>query len=74
MYVELVQGLGETLVSNTPGAAFRFVAKKGLIRDAAAGAGCITVEGYPSKSHVLVAQTKWPVIFRSDSNGEDLEG
>lgn len=84
----MVQGLGETLVGNFPGSAFSFVARKDQLPPpyddtnsmdvpSLAESG-ITIVGYPSKSVVM-----WPAksstsspnfIFRSDSNGEDLEG
>jgi len=67
IYCELVRGLGEAIVSGTvPGAAMTFVAKKDAL-DAP------TVLLYPSKSEgMFVADGS--LIFRSDSNGEDLEG
>lgn len=76
MYVEMVEGLGETLVSNSPGAALRFTARKsGLPRDSESGSGAeaISVVGLGSKSQALFAEPG-AFIFRSDSNGEDLEG
>lgn len=39
--------------------------------------GCVRVVGYPSKAHALVLGDRGGetvLIFRSDSNGEDLEG
>ena len=86
IYVEAVQGLGETLVGNFPGSAFSFVARKDRLparcEDAASTTGpslseCgITITGYPSKSVAMhVPASDGPAfIFRSDSNGEDLEG
>ena len=63
LYAEVVAGLGETLVGNYPGRAFSFTALK------------VTKEprvfAYPSKSIGLFGGS---LIFRSDSNGEDLEG
>ena len=38
---------------------------------------CVRIVGYPSKSHALVLGDRGGetvLIFRSDSNGEDLEG
>lgn len=68
MYVEMVEGLGNTLVGNSPGSAFRFSVRKDSL-------AAITVEGLSSKSEALVSDAADPgLIFRSDSNGEDLEG
>jgi alpha-glucan,water dikinase len=64
LYGELVMGMGEALVGNYPGRALGFVAKKGSAEPA-------QVLAYPSKSTVLRASG---LIFRSDSNAEDLEG
>ena len=63
VYGEAVLGLGETLVSNQPGSALRFVSAKeqpdpGIL-------------AYPSKSVGLYGRG---LIFRSDSSGEDLAG
>lgn len=77
IYIEVVAGLGETLVSNTPGTALRCTARKELLEslDGSAAEGCLQIEGFPSKSQMLVADTQQScIIFRSDSNGEDLEG
>ncbi len=63
LYVEIVVGLGETLVGNYPGRAL------GAICDKRSGAARLV--GYPSKSHALHGGR---LIFRSDSNGEDLAG
>ncbi len=63
IYAELVLGMGETLVGNYPGRAMSFVADKTT--------GQITLTAYPSKGIGLYGRG---VIFRSDSNGEDLEG
>lgn len=66
IYGELVCGLGEALVGNFSGRALSFkTSKKDL--------GKPTVVGYPSKSKGLFMETD-TLIFRSDSNGEDLEG
>ena len=61
IYGEVVWGLGETLVGNHPGRALAFVASKAQ--------GAAEVVGYPSKSHALYAGG---LMFRSDSNAEDL--
>lgn len=83
IYVELVQGLGETIVGNWPGAALSYTAQKSLLPalDGAADApesfpeGLISIKGFPSKSHALCLAEGGPVIiFRSDSNGEDMGG
>ncbi len=63
IYAELVLGMGETLVGNYPGRAMSFVVNKAT--------GKATLTAYPSKSTSLYGRG---VIFRSDSNGEDLEG
>jgi alpha-glucan,water dikinase len=62
LYGELVLGLGETLVANHPGRALSFRANK--------TGGPPVVVAYPSKSYALRGEG---LIFRSDSNGEDLE-
>jgi alpha-glucan,water dikinase len=68
IYGELVAGLGETLVGNYPGRALSFALRK----DALASGTAPRVLGFPSKCVALrVAPT---FIFRSDSNGEDLDG
>jgi len=63
VYAEVVLGLGETLVGNYPGRALSFVCPKKC--------GKPTVLAYPSKSVGLFGAG---LIFRSDSNAEDLEG
>lgn len=63
VYAEAVLGLGETLVGNYPGRALSFVCPK--------RGGKPTVLAYPSKSVGLFGGG---LIFRSDSNAEDLEG
>mmetsp|Transcript_11917 Transcript_11917/g.20114 ORF Transcript_11917/g.20114 Transcript_11917/m.20114 type:complete len:1364 (+) Transcript_11917:166-4257(+) len=65
IYTEVVRGLGETLVGNYPGRALSFVTNKNDMANP-------LVVGYPSKSVGLFVQNT--LIFRSDSNGEDLEG
>jgi alpha-glucan,water dikinase len=62
VYAEVVLGLGETLVGNYPGRALGFVCRK---TDQS-----LDVLSYPNKSVGLYGRG---VIFRSDSNGEDLE-
>ncbi|WP_193214311.1 phosphohistidine-like domain-containing protein [Luteolibacter marinus] len=63
IYAEVVLGLGETLVGNYPGRALSFVCKK--------NGGQPVVLAYPGKSVGLFGGG---LIFRSDSNAEDLEG
>ncbi|WOL20723.1 alpha-glucan water dikinase, chloroplastic isoform X1 [Canna indica] len=65
IYAEVVKGLGETLVGAYPGRALSFVCKKSNMSSP-------KVLGYPSKPIGLFI--KRSIIFRSDSNGEDLEG
>jgi alpha-glucan,water dikinase len=63
LYAEVVLGLGETLVGNYPGRALSFICNKSDLRPA--------VLAYPSKSLGLYGGG---LIFRSDSNSEDLAG
>ena len=63
LFAEVVLGLGETLVGNHPGRALSFVCDKTT--------GSQTLLSYPSKSAGLYGGG---LIFRSDSNGEDLAG
>jgi len=63
LFAEVVPGLGETLVGNYPGRAIGFVSPKGKPAP--------RLLSYPSKSIVLRGGG---IIFRSDSNGEDLPG
>ena len=66
IYGEMVCGMGEALVGNFAGRALSFVAKKNDLSN-------VKVTGFPSKANGLF--TDGPtLIFRSDSNGEDLEG
>lgn len=65
IYAEIVKGLGETLVGAYPGRAMCFTARKNNLKSP-------IVVGYPSKQVGLYI--KKSIIFRSDSNGEDLEG
>mmetsp|Transcript_33167 Transcript_33167/g.53778 ORF Transcript_33167/g.53778 Transcript_33167/m.53778 type:complete len:1581 (+) Transcript_33167:51-4793(+) len=64
LYGEVVCGLGETLVGSYPGRALAFCCKK--VPDALP-----RVVGFPSKNEALYGEG---LIFRSDSNGEDLAG
>jgi alpha-glucan, water dikinase len=63
VFAEVVCGLGETLVGNYPGRSLGFIFNK---LD-----GSIHLHSYPGKSEGLFGSG---VIFRSDSNGEDLQG
>jgi alpha-glucan,water dikinase len=63
LFGEVVLGLGETLVGNYPGRALGFVAQK--------NSGQATLLSFPGKSIGLYGEG---LIFRSDSNGEDLPG
>ncbi|KAK1400804.1 Alpha-glucan water dikinase 2 [Heracleum sosnowskyi] len=65
IYTEVVRGLGETLVGAYPGRAMSFTTRKTNLKSH-------NVIGYPSKSIGLYV--KQSIIFRSDSNGEDLKG
>jgi alpha-glucan,water dikinase len=60
---EIVPGLGETLVGNYPGKAFSFSCRKAK--------DIPRLLDFPSKSTGLFGRG---LIFRSDSNGEDLAG
>jgi alpha-glucan,water dikinase len=63
LFAEVVLGLGETLVGNYPGRALSFIWDRSAQK--------ATILSYPSKSIGLYGAG---LIFRSDSNGEDLEG
>jgi alpha-glucan,water dikinase len=63
IFAEVVLGMGETLVGNYPGRALSFLCRKGDLQP--------EVLSYPSKSIGIYGKG---VIFRSDSNGEDLPG
>ncbi|GIL61955.1 hypothetical protein Vafri_16315 [Volvox africanus] len=68
VFCELVKGLGESLVSGmVPGSAVAFKAVKD-----SAGLQSPEVLCYASKSEAMFVRDS--LIFRSDSNGEDLEG
>jgi alpha-glucan,water dikinase len=62
LYAEVVLGLGETLVGNYPGRALSLIVRKDDLS--------FEIQAYPSKSVGLYGKG---VIFRSDSNGEDLQ-
>jgi alpha-glucan,water dikinase len=62
LFAEVVLGMGETLVGNYPGRALGFVCRKDDL--------ALDLVSYPNKSVGLYGKG---VIFRSDSNGEDLE-
>ncbi len=63
VFAEVVLGMGETLVGNYPGRSLGFTYNKNT--------GAINISSLPGKSQGLFGGG---VIFRSDSNGEDLEG
>ena len=63
LFAEVVLGLGETLVGNYPGRALSMTCNKQT--------GEPTLLAYPAKSLGLYGRG---LIFRSDSNGEDLAG
>ena len=63
LYAEIVRGLGETLVGNYPGRAMSFIFGKTKQQ--------ATVLAYPGKNIGLFGDG---LIFRSDSNAEDLAG
>lgn len=67
IYCELVKGMGESIVSGTvPGSALAFTAKKNDLENP-------KIVLYPSKSQGMFVHED-SLIFRSDSNGEDLDG
>lgn len=63
VFAEVVPGLGETLVGNYPGRSLGFTCRKDSFE--------VELHSLPGKSIGLYGGG---VIFRSDSNGEDLEG
>jgi len=63
IFAEVVLGMGETLVGNYPGRALSFLCRKSDLQP--------QLLSYPSKSIGIYGKG---VIFRSDSNGEDLPG
>ena len=63
IYAEAVKGLGEALVGNYPGKAYSFTCRKGEPQP--------LLLSFPSKREGLFGAG---MIFRSDSNGEDLAG
>jgi len=64
--VEVVVGLGESLVSNSPGRA--------LSASVGPGGAAPELHTFPSKPIGVFTPDGGTHIFRSDSNGEDLEG
>lgn len=66
VFGEVVVGLGETLVGNSPGRALSFSASK--------TGNSVQIHSLPSKLHGHFAPKGGTLIARSDSNGEDLEG
>lgn len=66
VFGEVVVGLGETLVGNSPGRAMSFSASKSTPSD-------FKIHSLPSKIHGHFAPDGGTMIARSDSNGEDLE-
>ena len=62
IYAEVVLGLGETLVGNYPGRALGVVCRKADL--------ALQIFSFPGKNLGLYGKG---LIFRSDSNGEDLE-
>eukprot|EP01026_Neomeris_dumetosa_P067423 TRINITY_DN6577_c3_g1_i1.p1 TRINITY_DN6577_c3_g1~~TRINITY_DN6577_c3_g1_i1.p1 ORF type:complete len:149 (+),score=16.16 TRINITY_DN6577_c3_g1_i1:324-770(+) len=71
MYIEIVPGLGETLVGNYPGDALTCVVNKNDLNS-------FKILSFPSKSLALRIPRKFKyngvLICRSDSNAEDLAG
>lgn len=63
IYAEVVLGMGETLVGNYPGRSLSFLCRKNDLK--------LHLLSYPGKSIGIYGKG---TIFRSDSNGEDLEG
>jgi alpha-glucan,water dikinase len=79
IFGELVKGLGEALVSGAvPGSSLAFAARKPGVKEEKKNEGAAgtladpAVLSYPSKSVGMFVRES--LIFRSDSNGEDLEG
>lgn len=68
LFGEAVVGMGEALVGNQPGRALSFSAAAGGSQPA------VTILSLPSKRAGLFSPSgSSNIIFRSDSNGEDLE-
>ncbi|CAN0838714.1 Alpha-glucan water dikinase 2 [Linum grandiflorum] len=65
IYAEVVKGLGESLVNAHPGRALSFITRKNNMKNP-------IITSYPSKNIGLYSKPS--IIFRSDSNGEDLQG
>ena len=90
VYIEVVQGFGETLVGNCPGQAMQAAVSKQALKDCSSTEEmdadvlatlqqAVTVSAYPSKSVALMSscsssRSSPAYILRSDSNGEDLAG
>uniref|UniRef100_A0A0G4HBD4 Uncharacterized protein n=1 Tax=Chromera velia CCMP2878 TaxID=1169474 RepID=A0A0G4HBD4_9ALVE len=81
LFGELVVGLGETLVGSYPGRALSWGCERAGPKGSSKGASSVEgievkapkVTSFFSKSTALICN-KPCLIFRSDSNGEDLEG
>ena len=80
MYIEVVPGLGETLVGGSAGSAFRCLVKKSRmpkqLTSISDSNDWLTIEAFPSKAIALRPSCSQAerLIFRSDSNAEDLKG
>ncbi len=80
VYAEVVLGLGEALVANYPGRALSFVCKKGnqgphLLSLPGKSVGLYScLPGIQHATGKLFECSGGGLIFRSDSNGEDLAG
>lgn len=78
MYGEIVVGLGEVLVANYPGRAFSWTMRDNSSIEVSSidrlnrFISSWQLVSFPAKSQALIP--KQTLIFRSDSNGEDLEG
>lgn len=69
LFGEVVVGMGESLVGNTPGRALSFTSSSSK-----GAADSLALLSLPSKRTGLFSSRTEPnLIFRSDSNGEDLE-
>lgn len=90
VYIEVVQGFGEVLVGNYSGQALQATVHKEAMSEClaeptasiqAVPQQAVTIHAFPSKSVALLLSSRGTAtrdcsdfIFRSDSNGEDLEG
>lgn len=75
MLGEVVVGLGETLVGNHPGAPLCFTATAPAGAPAASNIGIRSLPSKLDAMRVVASDGGFsPLICRSDSNGEDLEG